>query len=180
MSGGIGMAEVVALRRDRRAVSMPEATEGLLTATDLAASTTAVYEGTILMLQLDLDEDLAVDGVTTPMIEAHLRERHGEAAPATYNRNLASISSLFTRCVANDLIVRSPAKGLRRRKARRKIEAERQGRAIPLDVLEVLWSDPGTSYGTGCIKPWPTTPPPELTSSSASTSTTSTWPTGAR
>lgn len=48
------------------------------------------------------------------MLEAHLRGRYGESAPATYNRNLATITSLFTLCVDNDLIVRSPAKGLRR------------------------------------------------------------------
>ena len=35
-------AEVVALRRDRRAVSVAEAVEGFLAATDLAASTRAV------------------------------------------------------------------------------------------------------------------------------------------
>ncbi len=136
------MAGVVALRRDRRAITVAETAEGFLAATDLAASTRAVYEGTLLMLQLDLAEGLAVDEVTTPMLEAHLRGRYGEAAPATYNRNLATISSLFTWCVDNDLLVRSPAKGLRRRKARRTIEAERQGRAIPLDLLEGLWSDP--------------------------------------
>jgi hypothetical protein len=49
----------------------------------------------------------------------------------TYNRNLATISSLFTWCVDNDLVARSPSRGLRRRQARVSIEAERQSRQIP-------------------------------------------------
>jgi integrase len=141
MSGRRGMAEVVALRPGTRAVSVADAVEGFLTATDLAASTRAVYEGTLVMFQLDLAQDLAVSEVTTAMVEDHLRSRYGEAAPATYNRNLATISSLFTWCVDNDLLPRSPTKGLRRRKARRTIEAERQRRPIPLAELEALWSN---------------------------------------
>ena len=141
MSGGSGMAEVVALRPGNRSVSVADAVEGFLTASDLAASTRAVYESTLLMLQIDLAEGLAVDEVTTAMLETHMRVRYGEAAPATYNRNLATISSLFTWCVDNDLLPRSPTRGLRRRKARRTIEAERQRRPIPLVELEALWSD---------------------------------------
>ena len=56
------MAGVVALRRDRRAVTVAEAAEGLLAATDLAVSTRAVYEGALLMLQLDLNEGPVAGG----------------------------------------------------------------------------------------------------------------------
>ncbi|MEL6985739.1 MAG: site-specific integrase, partial [Actinomycetota bacterium] len=71
----------------------------------------------------------------------HLRSRYGDRAPATYNRNLATISSLFTWCVENDLLVTSPATGIRRRKPRRTVEAERQARPIEVSELTGLWSD---------------------------------------
>ena len=136
------MAEVVALRRDRRAVTVAEAAEGFLAATDLAASTRAVYEGTLLMLQLDLDEGLAVEEVTTAMLEAHLRGRYGEAAPATYNRNLATISSLFTWCVDNDLLCgHRPRVCAGARPAARSRPNARAGPSPSIE-LEALWSDP--------------------------------------
>jgi integrase len=136
------MAEVLRLARGGPTlVTVSEAVEGFLAATDLAASTRSVYELTLTMLQQDLPEGLAVELVTATQLEEHLQRRYAEAAPATFNRNLATISSLFTWCVERDLILRSPAKGLRRRKARRTIEAERQGRTIPLAELKALWSD---------------------------------------
>lgn len=52
IGGGLGMAEMVALRRDRRAIKVAEAAEGFLAATGLAASARAVPEATLLMLQL--------------------------------------------------------------------------------------------------------------------------------
>jgi integrase len=136
------MAEVVRLAsRGPVSVGLGEAVEGFLGGRDLAASTRVVYEVTLLMLQLDLPAGVAVAEITPAMLEQHLRVRYTSSAPATYNRNLATISSLFTWCAERDLIVRSPAKGLRRRKARRTIEAERQGRAIPLTELKALWGD---------------------------------------
>ena len=51
------MAEVVPLRRGLApATSLVEAIDGFLASTDLAASTRAVYEGTLVMLQVDLPE----------------------------------------------------------------------------------------------------------------------------
>ena len=136
------MAEVVALHRSgAAATSLAAAVEAFLTGSDLAASTRAVYEGTLTMIQVDLPAEVSVGEVTTSMLEAHLQARYEESAPATYNRNLATICSLFTWCVDRDLLPRSPARGIRWRKARRTVEAERQSRPISLEVLEALWSD---------------------------------------
>ncbi len=81
---------------------------------------------------------VAIDRAT---LADHLRTRYGDLAPATYNRNLATISSLFAWCVENDLIIQTPAKGIRRRKQRRTVEAERQSRPIDVDELTAIWSD---------------------------------------
>ena len=52
-----------------------------------------------------------------------------------------TISSLFTRCVENNLVVVSPVKGLRRRKQRRTVEAERQARPVDVEDLAAIWGD---------------------------------------
>ena len=141
MSGRLGVAEVVSLYRSGAAATLlAAAVEAFLTGSDLAASTRAVYEGTLTMLQVDLPAEVSVGQVTTGMLEAHLQGRYEKSA-STYNRNLATISSLFTWCVERDLLPRSPARGIRRRIARRSVEAERQSRPIPLAELEALWSD---------------------------------------
>ena len=150
------MAEVVALHR-KSGGGVAEAAEGFLAGTDLAASTRAVYEGTLVMLELDLAAGITLSEVTSALVGSHLAERYGEAAPATYNRNLATISSLFTWCVDNDLLPRSPVQGLRRRKAVRTVEAERQARAIPLPPWRDCGPTPGTGSGTGSIGRWPMT-----------------------
>ena len=75
------------------------------------------------------------------MIERHLKDRYGHAAPATYNRNLAAFGSFFRWCIDHDLITTSPTTKLRARKLRRTKEAERQARLIPIAELKALWSN---------------------------------------
>jgi len=100
-----------------------------------------VYLATLTRLEQDLPAEVALVDVDRQAVMKHLRSRYGDRAPATYNRNLATISSLFTWCVENDLLVVSPTTGIRRRKPRRTVEAERQARPIEVSELTGLWSD---------------------------------------
>ncbi len=122
-------------------VSLSSAIEGFLASVDLADSTVAVYQATLTALVGDLEPDVALVDLEKKAVEQHLRERYGSAAPATFNRNLATIASLLAWCEENELVVRSAARGIRRRKNKMSIEAERQSRPIPIADLEALWGN---------------------------------------
>ncbi|MGH9003609.1 MAG: tyrosine-type recombinase/integrase [Acidimicrobiia bacterium] len=109
---------------------------------DFAASTIDSYELTLEGLLDDVGADFPLDRVSRSRLEAHLRARYGQAAPATYNRNLATIGSLFTWAVAAGALAVSPAAGLRRRKQRRSRNQELQANAIARADLQALWRDP--------------------------------------
>jgi len=53
------------------------------------------YERTLEGLLEDLGADVALERISRARLETHLRDRYGTAAPTTYNRNLATIGSLF-------------------------------------------------------------------------------------
>jgi integrase len=79
--------------------------------------------------------------VSPARLEAHLRTRYGTTAPTTYNRNLATIGSLFAWVVEAGALAASPAAGLRRRKQCRSRPQELQANAIAQDELQALWRD---------------------------------------
>lgn len=136
------MAAVVPLRAHATdGPTLSSAIEGFFAGVDLGDETRVVYQSTLTNLEQDLPAEVALADVDRQTLLEHLQTRYGERAPATYNRNLATISSLFTWCVENDLLVVSPTKGLRRRKQRRTVEAERQARPIDVDELGALWSE---------------------------------------
>lgn len=135
-------AEVIAINNQAGSeVTLEAAMHGFLASVDLAESTIAVYRATLWALVDDLEGDIPLAKVGKATIERHLRERYAGAAPATFNRNLATIASLFAWCEENELVVRSPARAIRRRKNKISIEAERQARPIDHQVLEALWTD---------------------------------------
>jgi len=109
---------------------------------DFAASTIKSYELTLEGLLDDLGADIPLDRVSRTRFEAHLRARYGRASPATYNRNLATIGSLFAWAVEAGALAASPAAGLRRRKQRRSRSQELQANAIAQAELQALWHDP--------------------------------------
>jgi integrase/recombinase XerC/integrase/recombinase XerD len=112
-----------------------------LAAGDFQTSTVEVYERSLEGLLEDLGADVALGRIGRARLEAHLRARYGTAAPATYNRNLATIGSLFTWAVEADHLTVSPAARLRRRKERRSRTQELQANAIPDAELQALWRD---------------------------------------
>lgn len=136
------MAEVVQLiQPGASTTSLSELIAGFLASSDLAPSTIEVYQATLDALVDDLGGDADVVKISRAGLKRHLDGRYGSTSPATYNRNLATISSLFTWCEENELVVRPPTVGIRRRKQKLTVEAERQQRPIPLVELEALWGN---------------------------------------
>ena len=92
--------------------------------------------GTLERLAADLGADTPVVEVTRERLEARLRDRYGATESATYDRQVATIGSLFAWCEDRELVESSGARKLCRRKPRRSKTAERQGQVITLDVLQ--------------------------------------------
>lgn len=106
---------------------------------DLSPGTRRVYGKALDHLVDALGAETPLHTVTTEDLEAHLRTRWSQAAPATYNRNLATLQSLYSWAVRRRLLNADPTEGLERRRERR---TERQAdlhRAIPYPDLEALW-----------------------------------------
>lgn len=138
----MGVSAVVPLRaQGTNQTSLESAIEDFLASVELAESTIVVYRATLQALVDDLESDIALVKVGRATLDRHLRGRYATAAPATFNRNLATISSMMAWAEENELVVRSAARGLRRRKPKLTVEAERQQRPIALDDLETLWSN---------------------------------------
>lgn len=139
-----------------RSIELGRAIAAFLAAGDFAGSTIEVHRQTLEGL-LDLGGDVALERVSRTRLEAHLRARYGTAAPATYNRNLATIASLFTWAVEAGHLAASPAAGRRRRKERRSRTQELQANAIPQAELQAMWRDSrqrlrdGAAIGVGTI-----------------------------
>lgn len=136
------MAAVVPLRaQEADGPTLSSAIEGFFAGVDLGAETQVVYLATLTNLEQDLPAEISLAEIDRSQLLEHLQARYGGLAPATFNRNLATLSSLFGWCVENDLLVLSPTKGIRRRKQRRTVESERQSRPIDVDELQALWGD---------------------------------------
>lgn len=128
---------VVALRPE---ATIDTAARRFLAERDLAPTTRRVYGLTLAALAEDLGDDTALDTITTEDLEGHLRSRYSRAAPATYNRTLATIGSFFAWATRRRLLAGDPAEGLERRPERRTARQAHQQRAIPYEGLEALWS----------------------------------------
>ena len=136
------MGAVVPLRtHEGDETSLADTVEAYFASVDLGPETRAVYETTLVNLEQALPEGVALVDVSREVLSDHLMDRYGGLAPATFNRNLATLSSLFAWCVENDLLPVTPVKGIRRRKERQTVEAERQSRPIPVEELTEVWSN---------------------------------------
>ena len=114
------MGAVVSIRaQSGDATTLSDAIEAYFAAVDLGATTRDVYQATLTNLEQAPPVEVALADIDRPTLIKHLEDRYGALAASTFNRNLATISSLFAWCVENDLIAVSPVKGIRRRKQRR-------------------------------------------------------------
>jgi len=117
------------------------AIDAFLATSDFTDATRGVYRGSLQALADDLEQGTRVREITRATLERHLKERYGEATPATFNRNLATFRSFFGWCVDYERADTSPATKIKTRKNRRTTASERQARPINYDMLAALWSD---------------------------------------
>jgi len=115
--------------------------ETFLATSDFTDATRAVYRRTLLTLADDLEQGIGIRPISKAVLIGHLKDRYGNATPATFNRNLATFRSFFDWCIENDRADANPTAKIRGRKKRRSKTAERQARPISYNELETLWSN---------------------------------------
>ena len=92
-------------------------------------------------------DDLPIEGVTLEDLERHLSDFYSsdDVTSATYNRNVATITSLFTWATHRSWAAASPAIALERRTQRRTRQQEAQGRVIAPAQLAAWIADPAVA-----------------------------------
>ena len=110
----------------------------------LAATTRRVYGVCLGRLVADIGGDTSIEEITLEDLEHHLEDTYPieKVKPATYNRNVATITSLFTWITERGWVATSPATSLERRRERRTRQQEAQRRVIASDQLAEWTSDP--------------------------------------
>ena len=139
------MGEVVQLSGG--AVTLQAAVDAFLDHHDLARSTRRVYRASLASLVAELGPATAVGGLSGPMLAAWFRRRHATAAPATWNRELATLRAAvgwWRRC---GWLAEDPTSDLERRRdqvdrtkalTRRQLERLFARRELPLRE-RTLW-----------------------------------------
>lgn len=122
------------------AVTFVQAADAMLDRRDLAATTARAYAATFRQVGCDLGE-VALVAIDQAQLVAVLAGRWGVAAPATYNRHRAALSSLFEWAAGRGWIADNPVRDVERRRVRRTRTQEARQRPIPTNVLEAVWSD---------------------------------------
>jgi site-specific recombinase XerD len=110
--------------------ALAAAVDAFLSQPDLAVTTRAKYRQTLAVLEVEL----ATAPVTGAAIGGVLTQRWRDAAPATWNRHLATVRSFARYCQRNGLLDIDGDIVLDRR-----AEKHDQTRSIPLASLERLW-----------------------------------------
>ncbi len=128
---------VVAMRLET--ITVGDAARRFLAERDLAPGTRRVYAVTFEHLAAALGADTALAAISTDDLRGHLAERYRTASPATHNRHLATIGSLFGWAARRRLIATDPSEGPERRREPRSARQADQQRAIPYAELEALW-----------------------------------------
>jgi len=131
-------SNVVALRSDL--VTMEAASYRFLAERDLAPTSRRVYAQTLATMASYVGPDLPITMITGDMLRGHLDEQYATVTPATYNRQVATIRSLFSWAGRQRLVGEDPTEALERRKERRTARQAEGQRAIPYGELEALWS----------------------------------------
>jgi integrase len=140
LPGAVEPAAMSMSARSRTALSLVEpakadgalaaAVDAFLSQPDLAVTTRAKYRQTLAVLEVEL----ATAPVTGAAIGGVLAQRCRDAAPATWNRHLATVRS-FARCCQRDGLLDIDGDIVLDRRA----EKHDQTRSIPLASLERPW-----------------------------------------
>ena len=118
------------------------AVAGFLTDRDLAPSSHRVYALTLDRLVGQLGPDLPVAAITTPILARFLATTYAHLAPASHNRVVATLGSLFAYTTRQGWTPVSPAAGLERRRLRTGRADHARTRAVPeAELLAFLAAD---------------------------------------
>jgi site-specific recombinase XerD len=112
-----------------------EAAKAFLAERDLADGTWRKYGATLGMLAEELGVRRPVAEITGRELVAFLADHWGQASPATWNRQRATLRSFFAYCRRQRWLVDDPTEATERKR-----EPHDDTRAIPHAELEALWS----------------------------------------
>lgn len=115
-------------------VTLEEAVDAFLTERDLASGTRRKYAATLKVLAQELGPGTPVADVGGRQVVAFLRRRWTTAAPATWNRQRATVRSFFAYCRRQRWLVDDPSEATERRRV-----PDDARRAIAYAELERLW-----------------------------------------
>ena len=110
------MGEVV--RLSGGTVAVQDAVDAFLDHHDLARSTRRVYRASLASLVADLGSATSVSELSGPMVAGWFRDRHATAAPATWNRELATLRAAVGWWRRRGWLAVDPTDGLERRRER--------------------------------------------------------------
>ncbi len=128
---------VVPMRK--AAMTLGVSVERFLSGSDFTPATRRVYETTFSVLVADLGPEADLAKITTEQIEAHLAGRYRHAA-STYNRNRATVRSLFEWAVRKRMVSDNPVDPIDRRKERTTEIERRRSQVMTYDDLKRIWS----------------------------------------
>lgn len=126
------------------AVTLGEGVARFLDERDLRPSTVSAYGDTLGQLVDELGADTPLAAVDRESLWRFLA-RWRDRAPATYNRHLTAVGSLFAWTLRQGLTTHDPAQGLERRRERRTPRQEAQQRPISYRRLEAIWGADGVA-----------------------------------
>jgi site-specific recombinase XerD len=115
--------------------SLAVATAAFLSERDLAPATHRVYALALARLTDHLGADTPVAEISPRMLAEFMTARYQHLAPASWNRVVATLGSLFAYTTRQGWTASSPAVGLERRRHRIDRDADARHRAIPAPEL---------------------------------------------
>jgi integrase/recombinase XerD len=114
--------------------TLQDAADAFLDHHDLAPSTRRVYRASLASLAAGLGPATAVGELSGPMLAGWFRRRYAATAPATWNRELATLRSAVAWWRAHGWLATDPTTALTRRR-----EHPDRTRALSRAELEALW-----------------------------------------
>jgi integrase/recombinase XerD len=128
------MAQVTRLPAQTRSMTLAGAAEAFLAQGDLTRPSRRVYGGSMAALIDGLGANLVLADINEEQVRQWFRKRYGALAPATWNRELATLRSALRWWARQGWLTADPAMGLDRRR-----ERPDRTRALTRSQVEGLW-----------------------------------------